>query len=148
MRVILTEQIKGLGVIGEIVTVKDGYGRNYLIPQNRAVVASKANIANIEANRAELEKKEMQRQHDAETRMEQLKGLALSLACQASEEGKLYGAVSSAKIMELIQLQGHEIKSSEIEMPSESIRHIGDYEVTLHFYRDVSCIIPLTIVAQ
>jgi large subunit ribosomal protein L9 len=148
MRVILTEQIKGLGAIGDIVSVKDGYGRNYLIPQNRAVVANPANIADIEANRADLEKREQQRQHDAQVRLGHFKGMSLSIACQASEEGKLYGAVSSAKVLELIKSQGHDVRSSEIEMPSESIRNIGDYEVTLHFYQDVSCVVPLTVVAQ
>jgi large subunit ribosomal protein L9 len=148
MKVILVERLKGVGEIGEVVQVKDGYARNFLLPQKKAMAANEANLATIESQRGALEAQEKQRHDDALVRVESLAGVVVVAACKASDEGKLYGALSVGRIVELLAEKGFEVTAQEVVMPASQVRHIGDYMVVLSLYKDVSCEITLQVVSE
>lgn len=148
MEVILQEKIHNLGELGDKVKVKPGYGRNYLIPQGKAVPATAENVARVEARRAELEKAEAEQQAEARSRAEKIHGLRLTIARKVADEGKLYGSVAPADIVEAAEAAGMEIGKHEIHMPEGPIRIVGEYELHVSLHADVECTITVEVVAE
>jgi len=132
VRVILLERVAKLGKMGEVLKVKPGFARNYLIPKGRALLASKDNIALFERERGEREKRASLKEAALGERAQKLEGLKVSLGVQATEEGKLFGSVSAIDIVRALTEQGHAIKRSEVHLPMGPIRAIGTYEIELH----------------
>lgn len=148
MEVILLERIANLGSIGDKVKVKPGFGRNYLLPQGKAALATPANLAKFEERRAELEKKASDELDSAKLRAGQLEGFTLNLSAKAGGEGKLFGSVGTADIAEACTAAGIRIERSEVRLPSGPIRLVGDHVVTLHLYTDVEVELPVVITAE
>lgn len=147
MEVILQEKIHNLGDLGDQVKVKPGYGRNYLIPQGKAVPATADNVARFEARRAELEKAQAEQLAAAQARADKINGLKLTIARKVAEEGKLYGSVATADIVEAAEAAGAELEKHELHMP-EAIRVIGEYELHVSLHADVECTITVAVVAE
>lgn len=149
MELILLERIKGLGNLGDTVKVKAGFGRNYLLPQEKAVVATPENVKYFESRRAELEKLDKERYDSAKARADSLNELTITISAKASEEGKLYGSVGILDIAEEIKKQNIEINKQEIILPKGPFRAVGDYEVDLHLlHSDLISKINLKIVSE
>ncbi len=138
MEVILLEKIRKLGALGEKVNVKPGFGRNYLIPQRKAVFATPTNLAKFEARRAELEKIEADRLAVAQARSVTLKGIGVvTIACRAGEDGKLFGSVGTRDIAEAITKAGVAIDKSEVHLPEGTLRNIGEYDIGIDLHGDI-----------
>jgi len=148
MNVILLERVQNLGDLGDQVSVKAGYGRNFLIPQGKAVSASKDNVAKFEARRAELEKAAAEKLAAAESRKASLEVLDVSITQQAGDEGKLFGSVGTHDIAEAITAAGVEISRAEVRLPEGSLRHTGDYEINIELHSDVLATVKLSVVAE
>ena len=136
MQIILLENVQNLGQLGDSVTVKPGYARNFLIPQGRAIPATDANLARFEARRAELEKEQAAVLQTAGDRAEAIAGQSVTVARKAGDEGRLFGSVSAQDIAEAAQAAGMDIKRQEVRL-AESIRQIGEYQVQIHLHGDV-----------
>lgn len=147
MEVILLEKVRNLGNLGDKVSVKSGYGRNYLIPQNKAVFATAQSIAQFEQRRAELEKKAQQSLAAAEQRASKLNDTTLVISAMASDEGKLYGSVSVNEIKDALNEKGIEVSKREIVMPEGPLHSIGNFVVEIHVHSDVVANLQLEIVA-
>lgn len=147
MQVILLEKIRNLGNLGETVSVKPGYGRNYLIPQEKAVFATEANIAKFEAHRAELEKKAKKALSEAQQRAAKLNDVTVVIAVQASDEGKLYGSIGVSEIADALEAKAIEVNKREIVLPDGPFHSVGQYGVELHVHTDVIATITLDIVS-
>lgn len=147
MKVILLEKVHKLGNLGDTVEVKSGYGRNFLIPQGKAVPATKANLAEFEAKRVELEKAAAEKLSAAQQRAEKFKGLELTIVRKAIEEGRLFGSVSVRDIVEAIAEKGMTVEKREVILP-ESIHEVGEYEIELLLHSDVKIKIPVKIEAE
>lgn len=137
MEVILLEKIRNLGDLGDQVNVKAGYGRNFLIPQGKAVFATEKNKTVFEERRAELEKKAKQLLSQAEQRAAKINDTTIELTVQTSEEGKLYGSIGPVEVEHALQEKGLEVEKREIVMPEGPIHYIGDYIVEMHLHTDV-----------
>ncbi len=148
MEVILLSKVDNLGELGEKVTVRPGYARNYLIPQGIAKFATAENIAEFEARRAELEAQASAALEEAEKRKEKLEGIKLTIAAKEAGEGKLFGSVSNVDVVEALHAQGHQVEKREVRMPDGAFRSIGEYEVGLHLHTDVNVTIAVEIVAE
>lgn len=149
MEVILLEKVGRLGSIGDKVSVKSGYGRNYLIPTGKAVFATPGNIAEFEQRRAELEKAASERKVDAEARATKLSALAsVQIGANAGDEGKLFGSVGTRDIADAITAAGVEVAKSEVKLPEGAIREVGEFEVDIQLHADVTATIKLVIVAE
>ena len=148
MDVILLEKITNLGNLGDTVTVKAGYGRNYLIPTGLAVPATAANVEAFEARRAELENAAAEKLAAAEQRKTQLDDLHVTIARKAGDEGKLFGSVGTSDIAEAITAAGVEVDRQEIRLAEGAFRVTGDYEVSIHLHTDVDATVTLSIVAE
>lgn len=147
MEVILLEKISNLGNLGDKVNVKSGYGRNYLLPQGKATMATPANIEKFEARRAELEKLAADRKSTAEARAAKLNELEISITANAGDEGKLFGSIGTHDIAEALTNAGIEVHKSEVRLPNGTIRHTGEFDVALHLHTDVEATIKLIVVA-
>ena len=145
MELILLEKIQNLGDLGDKVKVKPGYGRNYLMPQGKAVPATEENIARFEARRAELEKAAQERVVAAEGRSAALAGVVVTFTVNASEEGKLYGSVGPREISEALAEMGYEVSKSEVIMGEGPIRNTGEFEVSLHLHADIETGIKVVV---
>jgi len=148
MDVILLEKVAKLGSLGDKVTVKSGYGRNFLIPQKKAVPATAANLESFEARRAELEKEAAAKLATAEKRAEQLKELELTLAVKAGEDGKLFGSIGTRDLADLISSTGIEANKSEIRLPNGPLRTTGTFEITLQVHADVTTALTVHVVPE
>lgn len=149
MQVILLETIKNLGDLGSVVDVRPGYGRNFLIPQGKALPATKANLAEVEARRAELEKQAAEQLATAEGRAEKLAEASVTVAAKSGDEGKLFGSVGTVNIADAITEQtGVEVAKAEVKLPYGAIRQTGEYEIDLTLHADVTVTIKLTVVPQ
>ena len=148
MQVILREKIRKLGSLGELVGVKPGYARNFLIPQGKALMATKINMERFEAERAQLEKVAAELLAAAGVRVEQLKELVLKISASAGEGGKLFGSIGTRDIAEAITKLGVEVHKHEVRMPNGVIRQIGEYDVELHLHTDVDVVVKVQIVAE
>lgn len=148
MEVILLEKIANLGNLGDKVNVKSGYGRNFLLPQGKATMATASNIAMFEARRAEFEKVAADKKVAAQARATKLNELEISITANAGDEGKLFGSIGTQDIAELLTNNaGIEVHKSEVRLPNGTIRHIGEYNIDLHLHTDVDATIKLVVVA-
>lgn len=149
MEVILLENISNLGNLGDTVNVKAGFGRNYLIPQGKAVPATAANTAEFEARRAELEAAAAATLAEATARGEALAALGpVSIGANAGEEGKLFGSVGTRDIAEAITAAGCEVDKSEVRLPEGALRELGEYEVAIQVHGDVTVDVQIHIVPE
>jgi large subunit ribosomal protein L9 len=148
MEIILLQKVANLGNIGDRVKVKSGFGRNYLLPQGKATVATPGNVARFEARRAELEKAAHEQMSSAEQRAEQLKEFKLVITSKAGTEGKLFGSIGTADIAEAATRAGIKIERSEVRLPNGALRTIGDHSVVLHLHADIDVPLAVTIVAE
>ncbi len=148
MQVILLEKVANLGQLGDVVKVKDGYGRNFLIPQGKAKRATETNKAEFAAKRAELEKKQAEILADAQARGEKLAGFALTIAQKAGVDGRLFGSVTNGDIADALKAQGHEVSKAEIRMPNGQLKIIGDHPVSVALHHDVVVDITVSVVAE
>lgn len=148
MNVILLDKVENLGDIGDLVTVKPGYGRNFLLPQGKATLATKANIAEVEARRAELEKAAADELAAAKARAKLIDGMELVIPANAGEEGKLFGSVGPIDICEAFSKVGVEVERAEVRMPEGPIHELGDYEIGLHLHAEVNVDVNLKVVAE
>jgi len=148
MEVILLEKVRNLGDLGERIDVKPGFGRNYLIPQNKAVFATNKNIELFEQRRAELEKKAQQSFASAEQRAVKLNDITVVVSAMASDEGKLYGSVGAGEIKDALKAKSIEINKREIVMPNGPIHSIGDYVVEVHLHSDVIANLQVQVISS
>lgn len=148
MDVILLERVKNLGNLGDKVSVKSGYGRNFLLPQNMAVPATAENKERFEQRRAELEKKAQQAQALAEQRAAKFNELTVVISAMASDEGKLYGSVGPNEIRDALIARSMEVSKREIVMPEGLIHSVGDFVVEIHVHSDVVANLQVQIVAS
>ena len=148
MEIILLEKIAKLGNLGDKVTVKPGYGRNFLIPKGKAVRASAAKLAEFEQHRAELEKKAAEEFAAAQARAEALAKLNVKITQKAGEEGRLYGSVGTKDIADAVTAAGVDVRKNEVRLPTGPLRQIGDYEIKLHVHADLDAIVKLKIAAE
>jgi large subunit ribosomal protein L9 len=148
MEIILLEKIPNLGGLGDKVSVKPGYGRNYLIPQGKAVVANAEKIEQFEQRRAELEKKAADTLAAAQSRSATISALKVTITHKAGDEGRLYGSIGTRDIAEAVTAAGVAVEKSEVRLPMGPIRHIGDYEIGIQLHGDVVAILPLTVAAE
>ncbi len=148
MEVILLKKVENLGTLGNVVKVRPGYARNYLIPQGKAKMATKANMAEFEARRAELEAEANTILAAAQARKAQLDGMVLTIKAKAGNEGKLFGSVSNHEIADAIQAAGVEVERREIRMPEGALRHVGEFEIGLHLHTEVNASIKVIVEAE
>ena len=148
MEVILLEKVTKLGDLGDKVKVKVGFGRNFLIPHGKAVQATEASIAEFETRRAELQATADASLAAAQARAEAMNELAVTIEANAGDEGKLFGSIGTKDIADAVTAAGHEIKKSEVRMPTGAIREVGSYEITLQFHSDVTIEVAITVVAE
>lgn len=148
MEVILLDNIGKLGGLGDKVTVKPGYGRNYLVPYGLAVPATKDNVEAFETQRAELEAQAADRKREAEARAEQLNDIELSLVARAGDEGKLFGSIGPRDLADALAQAGIEVSKSEVRMPEGPIRATGEYDIQLHLHAEVDAVIRIVVVAE
>lgn len=137
MDLILLEKVQNLGDLGDLVKVKAGYGRNYLVPQGKAVPATKENLAQFEARRAELEAAAQDKLGQAQAREAALADVVVEITANASEEGNLYGSIGPREVASAVSALGHEINKSEVIMGEGPIRTVGEFDVVVHLHADV-----------
>lgn len=145
MEVILLDKVGKMGGLGDQVKVKAGYGRNYLIPQGKAVAATAENIATFEGRRQELESQVQQRIAEANVRSEQLAVLAISLTMKAGDEGKLFGSIGTRDLAEAITAAGVSVDKSEVKLPDGALRHTGEYQIDIQVHPEVLASVAVTI---
>ena len=148
MELILLEKVKNLGNLGDKVNVKPGYGRNYLVPQGKAVPATAAQLAAFEQRRAELEAKAGQLLAAAEARKAQIEGASVTIAVNASPEGKLYGSVGTRDIAEAFTALGFALEKSEVIQTDGPIRAVGEFDVPVVLHADVQVTVKVIVVAE
>lgn len=145
MEVILLDKVGKMGGLGDQVKVKAGYGRNYLIPQGKAVAATAENIATFEGRRQELESQVQQRIAEANVRSEQLAVLAISLTMKAGDEGKLFGSIGTRDLAEAITAAGVSVDKSEVKLSDGALRHTGEYQIDIQVHPEVLASVAVTI---
>jgi large subunit ribosomal protein L9 len=148
MEVILLENIRNLGAFGSTVKVAKGYGRNFLLPQGKALPATPVNVARFEAQRAELEQKANERLAAAQARAETFDGVTLTIKARASEEGKLYGSVGTTDVVDAFTQAGHEVERQEVRLPEGGIHTIGEFDFVLVLHAEVEITIPVIVEAD
>jgi large subunit ribosomal protein L9 len=148
MEIILLQKVANLGNIGDRVKVKSGYGRNFLLPQGKATLATADNVAKFEARRAEFEKVAREELGGAQARAAKLEGFKLTFTAKAGGEGKLFGSVGTSDIAEALNKAGHKIERSEVRLPHGPIRQVGEHVVQIHLHTDITVDLPVVIVAE
>ncbi|MCU7809655.1 MAG: 50S ribosomal protein L9 [Candidatus Thiodiazotropha sp. (ex Notomyrtea botanica)] len=148
MEIILLQKVDNLGDLGEKVNVKNGFGRNFLIPSGKAVPATEENLKVFEARRAELEKEASEKLAAAEARKAKLDGLEVSISCKSGEEGRLFGSVGTNDISKAVVAAGNELEKKEVMLPNGPFRVTGEYDVDIHLHADVNAVVKLTIVSE
>ncbi|MEN6586705.1 MAG: 50S ribosomal protein L9 [Sulfuricella sp.] len=148
MQVILLEKLAKLGQLGDVVKVKDGYGRNFLIPQKKAKRATEANLAEFQAKRAELEKAQAEILVQAQARAEKINGATIRIAQKAGVDGRLFGSVTTGDISEALKAQGFEVAKSEVRLPNGPLKIVGDSSVDLSLHTDVTATVTISVVAE
>ena len=148
MQLILLQKVVNLGNLGDKVTVKPGYGRNFLVPQGKAVPATATNLAEFEARRAEYEAKAKASLEGAEGRKARLEGATVTISANASTEGKLYGSVGPRDIAEALTKAGMPVEKSEVVMGEGPLRHVGEFDVLVHLHADIETSVKVVIVAD
>jgi large subunit ribosomal protein L9 len=147
MEVILLEKLGRSGGVGDKINVKSGYARNFLFPYAKAIPATKENLANFEARRAELLKAAADKLATAQARADKLNGLAVTISANAGDEGKLFGSVGTRDIADAITAAGQQVTKAEVLLPDGAIREIGEFEVALSLGSEVTASIKLSVVA-
>jgi large subunit ribosomal protein L9 len=145
MDLILLQKVVNLGNLGDKVTVKPGYGRNFLVPQGKAVPATAANLADFEARRADYEAKAQASLDEANTRVAALADASVTIYANASTEGKLYGSVGPRDIAEALTKAGTPVEKSEVVMGEGAFRNVGEYEVIVHLHADVETTVKVVV---
>lgn len=148
MDLILLEKVQNLGDLGDLVKVKAGYGRNYLVPQGKAAPATKDNLAHFESRRAELEAAAKGKLGEAETRVAALSDLVVEILANASDEGNLYGSVGPREIADAVSNLGHELEKSEVIMGEGPIQTVGVFDVLVQLHADVETHIKVSVKAE
>jgi large subunit ribosomal protein L9 len=148
MDVILLQKVANLGNIGDRVKVRSGFGRNFLLPQGKATLATPDNVARFEARRAELEKLAREQLVSAEERAAAMKDFKLLISAKAGTEGKLFGSIGTADIAEACTRQGFKVERSEVRLPNGPLRMIGEHTVSLHLHADIDVPVNVSIVAE
>ena len=148
MDLILLEKIANLGGLGDKVSVKPGYGRNYLIPQGKAVAATPDKIQQFEQRRADLEKKAAEVLNAAQARASAIAALKVTITHKAGDEGRLYGSIGTRDIADAVTAAGIAVEKQEVRLPTGPIRNIGDYEIGIQLHGDVIAVLPLTVAAE
>jgi len=148
MQIILLEQIVNLGNLGDVVNVKAGYGRNFLIPQGKAKRATESNIAEFEIKRAELEKQQAALEKLSQKRAKELESLAVEITQKAGVDGKLFGSVTNTDIKELIDNAGHKVERSEIRMPEGPLKTVGEYEISIDLNHNQIVNVKVTVIGE
>ena len=148
MEVILMEKVANLGELGDVVKVKDGFARNYLIPHGKAKRATEANRKEFESKRAELEKAQAEQLTKAKSRGEKLDGLTVQITQKAGPDGRLFGSVTNYDIVEALQKQGHEVERSNIRMPQGALKQVGDFPIQVALHTDVTVTITVSVLGE
>lgn len=149
MEVILLEKMRNLGALGDKVRVKSGFARNFLIPQGKAVYATKDNLAKFEKRRAELEKLAGEKHKQALARQEKINAFgSVTISAKAGDEGKLFGSIGTRDIVDALKKAGIEVEKREVRMSEGTLRNVGEYDVTIDLESDVAAHIKLNIVAE
>lgn len=148
MNVILLDTVENLGDVGDLVTVKAGYGRNYLLPSGKAALATRANIAEFEARRVELEKAAAEELASARARADLIRGMQLVIPANVGSEGKLFGSVGPVDIADAFGKVGVDVARSEIRLPEGPIHQTGDFTVGVHLHSDVNVDVNLKVVPE
>jgi large subunit ribosomal protein L9 len=148
MQVILLEKVANLGDLGEVVKVKDGFARNFLIPQGKAKRATESNLKAFEARRAELEKAQADSLAKAQERGAKLDGLTLQIAQKAGPDGHLFGSVTNYDIVEALHKQGQEVERSQVRMPAGPLKQIGEYPIQLQLHTDVVVTVNVAVIGE
>lgn len=145
MDLILLEKVQNLGDLGDLVKVKAGFGRNYLVPQGKAAPATKENLAQFEIRRAELEAAAQDRLGQAQTRQSSLAEVVVELSANASDEGNLYGSIGPREVAAAVSALGHEVTKSEVVMGEGPIRTVGEFDVVVHLHADVETTVKVVV---
>ncbi|MES2365471.1 MAG: 50S ribosomal protein L9 [Pseudomonadota bacterium] len=148
MQIILMEKVVNLGTLGDVVKVKDGYARNFLIPQGKAKRATSANLKHFEEKRAELEKAHAATLVTAQARAEKLAGFMLQISQKAGMDGRLFGSVTNADIADALNAQGFEVTKSEVRMPTGPLKAIGDFPISIAMHADVVAEITVAVLGE
>jgi large subunit ribosomal protein L9 len=148
MEVILLEKIDRLGTLGDVVNVKPGFARNFLLPTGKAKMATETNIKELEVRRAELEARAARMLAEAQARKAELDGFEVSLTVKSGAEGKLFGSVGTHDIADAMTAAGKKVEKKEVRMPNGSIRLAGVYDIDLHLHTDVNATIKLTVIGE
>lgn len=148
MNVILLEKVQNLGKLGDRISVKSGYARNYLLPKGKAVLATPQNVAIFEERRAALEKAEAEILAKAQARSAAITGKVITISVKAGEEGKLFGSVGTNDIAEAAEQAGIDLARHEIRLPDGAFRNTGSYEVGVHLHPDVNAELTVNVVAE
>jgi large subunit ribosomal protein L9 len=149
MQIILLEKIKHLGSLGSVVNVRAGYGRNFLIPQGKALPATQDNLASVEARRAELEKQASEALSAAQARAEKLAEASVVIAANAGDEGKLFGSIGTRDIADAVTAgTGVEVEKAEVKLPNGVLRQTGEYEIDLQLHNEVLVTIKVAVVPE
>jgi large subunit ribosomal protein L9 len=148
MQIILLEKVVNLGQLGDVVRVKDGYARNFLIPSGKARRATSSAIKEFEARRAELEKVQADRLAAAQAQGEKLNGLTISIAQKAGVDGRLFGSVTNSDVAEALKKQGFEIEKAMVRMPDGPLKSIGEHDVEVALHTDVVVGVKVTVVGE
>ena len=148
MQIILLEKIANVGNLGDVVKVKDGYARNFLIPHGKAKRATPANLEAIEAQRTELERAAGEKLATAQALAEKLEGSTLRIPQKAGVDGRLFGSVTNADIVEALKAQGVDIEKSMVRMPSGPLKHVGEHPVSVVLHTDVTAHVTVNVVGE
>lgn len=148
MQVILMDKVVNLGNLGDVVKVKDGYARNFLIPTGRARRATQANLEVFAAQKAELERIAAEKLADAQARAARLEGASVTIGQKAGVDGRLFGSVTSADIADALKAQGHEVAKADVRMPEGPFKAIGEYSLVLGLHHDVTANITVVVVGE
>ena len=148
MQIILLEKVTNLGGLGDVVKVRDGFARNYLIPQGKAKRATRDNLAEFEQRRSELEKVQADHLTQAQEKASKLDNLAVQVAQKAGVDGKLFGSVTNADIAEALKQQGFDIPKAAVRMPQGPLKNIGEYPLKIALHTDVVITVNVTVVPE
>jgi large subunit ribosomal protein L9 len=148
MQIILMDKVVNLGNLGDVVKVKDGYARNFLIPSGRARRATQANMAVFAAQKAELERVAAEKLADAQRRGEKLEGSSVKISQKAGVDGRLFGSITNADIADALKAQGHDVAKADVRLPEGPLKAIGEYSVVLALHTDVTANITVVVVGE
>lgn len=148
MQVILLEKVANLGNLGDVVKVKDGFARNFLIPKGKAKRATEANLKAFESRRAELEKAEAQTLGEAQARGAKLDGLTVQVVQKAGVDGRLFGSVTNYDIVDALSKLGHDVERSQVRMPSGPLKQVGEYPLQVQLHTDVVATVNVSVLGE